>query len=177
VLAGRGAYLAAAGKELALIRESVAASFALGDDIAGSPVADSAGNFYVAGVSGDVYSLDGRLGKLWQYKAQASVLTSLAWRNGVLLFGCADRHLYALKDGELLWKFPTGGPIRSSPVTDRAGVTYFGAQDGLLYAVDANGRLAWKVNVRGEVAGAPAFDRDGGVYVATVNRRVVKLRE
>ena len=47
--------------------------------------------------------------------------------------------------GALIWKFPTGNSVGSSPTVVN-GTVYFGSWDGNLYAVDAlTGSEKWRV--------------------------------
>jgi len=73
-----------------------------------------------------------------------------------------------------LWKFPTGGPVESSPAV--AGeIVYFGSGDGRLYAADlASGREIWRFEAGGAVDGSPAAD-ETAVYVTSRNRRLVAV--
>ena len=65
--------------------------------------------------------------------------------------------------GELVWKFQTGGRVRSSPAVSD-GVIYFGSEDGYLYAVDIqSGAEKWKFQTGGRVWSSPAVS-DGVVY-------------
>jgi outer membrane protein assembly factor BamB len=61
-------------------------------------------------------------------------------------FGSADGYLYALNatNGELKWKFKTGGIIRSTPALDQNKI-YVGSWDSYFYALDQEtGKLTWK---------------------------------
>ncbi len=60
------------------------------------------------------------------------------------------------RQGEIVWKFKTGGPVRSSPVVVD-GILYVGSYDGHLYAIHSdNGELIWKYKTSGRVAGSIA---------------------
>ncbi len=71
---------------------------------------------------------------------------------------------------QLLWKFPTQAPVRSSPaVVD--GVVYVGSEDGNVYAIDATtGKLVWPkpFSTGSYVESSPAVV-NGVVYVAADN--------
>jgi len=52
-----------------------------------------------------------------------------------------------LKEPKLKWKFPTGKPVKSSPIIT-GGVVYVASDDGNLYAIDlASGKEKWKYAV------------------------------
>jgi outer membrane protein assembly factor BamB/formylglycine-generating enzyme required for sulfatase activity len=73
------------------------------------------------------------------------------------------------------WKFQTGGPVRSSPVTV-GGVVYVGSHDGYFYALDAvTGALKWKCKTQGRIAGSAAVVADA-VYFAGEDGYVYALR-
>ncbi len=55
-----------------------------------------------------------------------------------------------LKEPRLKWKFPTGGPVKSSPVA-AGGMVFVGSDDGNIYAIElSSGKELWKYP-----AGAP----------------------
>ncbi len=122
-------------------------------------------------------AIDGELRLIWRYSppqppspawpapARGSYwqgLTSIAPRvvddhafhpvvaDGRVYFGSsADDTLRAidLTSGELIWKFTCEGPIRYAP-TSNNGSILFGADDGLVYSLDAaTGELRWKFRV------------------------------
>jgi len=95
---------------------------------------------------------------------------------GVIYIGSADGALYAIYNdtGLLFWKYQTGGPIRSTPVTDGFNV-YFGSWDGYVYAVDVHfGTLSWKFDTGGIVQGSPATGA-GSVFVGSRSANVFAL--
>jgi outer membrane protein assembly factor BamB len=72
----------------------------------------------------------------------------------------------------LQWKFPTKGPVRSSPVV-AGDLVIFGSGDGNLYAVQATtGRERWRQPLGGAVASTPAVA--DGLVVATAREHVVR---
>jgi outer membrane protein assembly factor BamB len=61
--------------------------------------------------------------------------------------------------GGVLWRFPTMGPVRSSPVA-AGDVVYVGSTDGNLYALDrTTGAERWRVDVKSPVSSSPAVTR------------------
>lgn len=58
--------------------------------------------------------------------------------------------------GGVLWRFQTGGAVRSTPAL-ADGVLYVGSSDGLLYALDTeSGRIIWSFDADAPVATSPA---------------------
>ena len=60
---------------------------------------------------------------------------------------------------------PIGGSD-SSPIVDSKGTTYFGADNGAIYAVDKNGRLVMNFQIGFEWDNRPALGPDGTLYIA-----------
>jgi len=62
--------------------------------------------------------------------------------------------------GHLKWKFHTNGRVISSPAVEN-GAVYFGATDGRLYAVEAQGgALLWKARMEASITSSPAVSGD-----------------
>lgn len=72
--------------------------------------------------------------------------------------------------GQIGWKYPTQGPVLSTPAIAADGTVYFGSSDNYLYAVDAYGALLWKTSMDYPVTGAPAIAADGMIYVGADGR-------
>jgi len=67
--------------------------------------------------------------------------------------------------GGIKWKYPTGGPVRSSPAVGADGTIYIGSNDWYLYALNPDGSLKWEYPTEGEVSSSPAVGADGTIYV------------
>lgn len=69
---------------------------------------------------------------------------------------------------QIIWEFPTGDAVRSSPA--KAGsVIYVGSDDGNLYALDsATGEVQWQYETGGAITASPAVV-DGIVYVGSTD--------
>ncbi|HZF13577.1 MAG TPA: PQQ-binding-like beta-propeller repeat protein [Thermoanaerobaculia bacterium] len=75
---------------------------------------------------------------------------------------------------QVRWRFPTGGPVRSSPVL-AGGTIYVGSGDGTLRAVDpGSGKERWRFPAGGAVDSTPAV-AGGTVFVAARDRRLYAL--
>ena len=87
--------------------------------------------------------------------------------------GSADSNLYALNatNGELVWRYATGGEVASSPVVTNWAVM-FGSYDGKVYAVDAlTGMLRWSYQTGDKVVSSPALAHDT-LYVGSYDHIV-----
>src|SRR5262245_66058983 len=77
--------------------------------------------------------------------------------------------------GTLLWKFPTGDAIISSPAIGRDGTIYVGSADRNLYAFNPNGTLKWRFETAGAVHSSPAIGSDGTIYVGSRDERLYAI--
>jgi outer membrane protein assembly factor BamB len=97
----------------------------------------------------------------WDYLLSSPTLATDASRQTVLV-GSGDGHLYALDPatGEVLWRFRTGGRIRSAPAV-YDGVAYVGSGDGVVYGISlAEGREVWRFETAGTELDAADFGFD-----------------
>jgi len=69
--------------------------------------------------------------------------------------------------GTKLWDFYVGQPIQSSPALGADGTVVFGADNGKVYAVDAQGNGQWEFETRDAVVASPALAADGTVLVGS----------
>lgn len=84
----------------------------------------------------------------------------------IVLFGNDNGNLYAvdIDNGNMLWKFRTGGSIVSSPSIFNESVL-FGSTDGFYYALNiSDGKLKWKVNFNSPIYSSQAV-ANSFVYV------------
>ena len=72
--------------------------------------------------------------------------------------------------------FETGAEVASSPAIGVDGTVYIGSDDGMLYAVSADGTLIWASDTGDDVRSSPSIAPDGTVYVGSHSRAVYALR-
>jgi outer membrane protein assembly factor BamB len=84
-----------------------------------------------------------------------------------------DNHSTAVYDRDvpdnnaLLWTFPTGDQVQSSPVYHGKKV-FFGSDDGLVYAVDANmGTEIWRFDTGEAVMASPTISDSGELFIGS----------
>ena len=66
--------------------------------------------------------------------------------------------------GELVWRYPTGDEILSSPAIGSGGTILFGSSDNKLYAVTSEGNPAGDFSTGWAVKSSPAVASDGKIY-------------
>ncbi|MBN2503703.1 MAG: PQQ-like beta-propeller repeat protein [Anaerolineales bacterium] len=156
--------------------------------ISASAAIGSNGTVYIGSFDSNFYALDPQTGRVkWKFKTGDHIYCSAALlddEDGVtqaLFFGSTDGSLYALNPkGELLWRYDTGAPIRSSPVLgcmpkgQEGQIVYFGNGNGKLYALHAgDGSRRWSFDTtssdpeladRNDLNGSPALGEQG-VYI------------
>ena len=97
--------------------------------------------------------------QIWEYEAEDSVLTAVAYRNGFVFFGSRDGGVYALNatDGGLGWKADIGHPVVSSPAVTESSV-YVGADNGIIYKISSDsGRIVWQFDTEKITGGQPIY--------------------
>ena len=107
---------------------------------------------YVAGYDRRLHAINALNGQpLWDFAgAKAGYDTNPLVVEGKVILGNRDGNMYAIganhtpQQGQLIWKYQTGGPIHLSAAY-KDGVVYFAADDNYAYALSAqNGSLVWK---------------------------------
>jgi len=151
----------------------------IADEALSSPVV-AGRRVYVASADGYLHARKAKHGKRvkdpgtnWPAKIGGvyadGVVSTPAVAGGVVYAGAGDGCLYAIDavTGAELGRFPTGGPISSSPAVGDDGLVYVGSADGYLYAIDAlTGTEAWRFGAQDEIHSSPAV-ADGIVYVGS----------
>jgi outer membrane protein assembly factor BamB len=79
-------------------------------------------------------------------------------------------------DGSLKWKFAAGGIVDSSPAIAADGTIYFGAHNGIFYALDAGGKARWTFATGSEITSSPALGADGSVYFSSTDGNLYRLK-
>ncbi|UCH89619.1 MAG: PQQ-binding-like beta-propeller repeat protein [Thermoplasmata archaeon] len=67
--------------------------------------------------------------------------------------------------GKLIWKFETGGKVKSSPIIGPDGTIYVGSEDRYLYAINPDGSTKWKYKTWLNIESTPAISSDGTIYI------------
>jgi outer membrane protein assembly factor BamB len=154
---------------------------ATGGVVEASPAA--AKGLVLAGSSdGHVYAIEAAGNALaWEFREIGSggeILAPLRADEDAVFFASSDRHAYAVSISQgprLLWKYPTGAPLRTAPALDPAGpAVYLAGADRRLHAVDRQtGTALWTLDLD-EVPGSPAVIGDA-VVVGTSSGTVAAI--
>ncbi len=105
---------------------------------------------------------------LWSFPTSASVWSSPAIADGLVVVGCKDCRIYCINasNGEKVWSFRTGHEVNSSPAISN-GFVFVGCYDGWVYCLNiSSGLLFWKSEAGGIVQSSPVV-ADGRVYVGS----------
>ena len=82
-----------------------------------------------------------------------------------LFVGSDDGYLYAVKsDSTLVWRYPTGGAITSSPAVGSDGTIYVGAGNGRFCAINRDGRLKWEYAFGSAISASAAVAYNGTTF-------------
>ena len=147
-------------------------------------VADSGGFMFKVANTGQAlseFNFPGPVGSMQSSPALASDPTNPATPR--LYVGSDDGNLYAVNGttGAIVWTFPTGGPIVSSPAVATGGaqpVIVVGSNDGNVYFVLDSGSAATQMAVfpiGAAVRSSPALGSDGTVYVGADDGRLYAI--
>ena len=75
----------------------------------------------------------------------------------------------------ILWRYATGGQIRSRPAVGTEGTIYAASEDGFLYAWDPAGNLLWKSDLGWLPSDCLALGGDGTVYAGLKNKDLLAI--
>jgi outer membrane protein assembly factor BamB len=157
------------------------------DDVDSSPVIGDDGTIYFGSDNREVQALDRNGRELWRADVGGYVRAplSLGRRGDVLVpvFGPTPR-LVSLdaRTGEERWSFSVDAGASSdlgvgtAPLVDVDGNIYFGADDGFIYAISADGALRWVHHTEDRVDSDPVLGLDGTLYVGSDDDHLYAIR-
>jgi eukaryotic-like serine/threonine-protein kinase len=135
-------------------------TYITGAAIASSPAWHN-GRVYFTDNSQTLYALNATTGKLfWKLGLGTSLpyewafdyfYSSPTLSAGKIVVGSKDGCIYTIResDGQLIWKYKTGGIVRSTPAI-KDGIIYVGDTEGVLHALQLNdGKEVWQFFIAG----------------------------
>ncbi|WP_432021190.1 PQQ-binding-like beta-propeller repeat protein [Streptomyces sp. 1222.5] len=187
VLAGNSVFIGSHDGSLYALQSRTGAvkwRYTTGGSIDSSPAIVD-GKVLFTSSDGGLYAVDGVTGQLvWtrnsRYSASSPLVSEGAKPTDTRIYvGSASGELHAYDlDGNLLWVYPTGGAIESSPAiaTIQGQETVFvGSNDSYVYALaTATHQPLWRFQTRGSVTATPATD-GAHVYVGSRDGRMYAL--
>ncbi|AXT33094.1 PKD domain-containing protein [Pseudoalteromonas tunicata] len=100
---------------------------------------------YIGSTDNIFYAIDSSGSELWRFTTNGAIYGSALLlndgsTNNLVIFGSSDGYLYALNaaDGVLVWKFKSGGAIKSSP-NFKGNNIYVTSTDGKIYCITISG--------------------------------------
>lgn len=97
---------------------------------------------------------------------------TIAW--AVLIFSIIGLEIHS-QEKEPLWVFPVGASIQSSPAIGQDGTIYFGADNGIFYALTPQGKKKWEFVTSGLIVSSPAIASDGTIYITSIDKIVYAI--
>ncbi|MGI2335292.1 MAG: PQQ-binding-like beta-propeller repeat protein [Dehalogenimonas sp.] len=135
---------------------------------------------FVSTYSGKIYALNTAGTLKWVYptdnKLPSSVVSGLAYSDGLIYYGSDDGNVYALNANSGLkeWEFKTGDKIWATPVIGD-GVLYVGSFDNTFYALSTeNGNELWSFKAEGVFTGAAKIIGDT-IVVGSLDRQLYAI--
>jgi len=106
------------------------------------------------------------------------ILSSPAYSDGMVFFGCSDKHVYAINsECSILWRVHTGDKVWSTPaVVEDTHTLFIASLDSRIYSIDTlTGRINWIFPTMDAVDASPSLtydkmfigSRDGILYAFT----------
>jgi outer membrane protein assembly factor BamB len=162
-------------------------SFQARNDIDSGPVIGDDGTIYFGSDDHYVYALDRNGALRWRTDVGGYVRTPVALGlDGDVLVPVFGPHARLVSldaaSGQERWTFSVSRTdsnelgVGSSPLVDRDGNIYFGADDDYVYAIDRGGRMRWIHPTGGNVDGDPVLAADGTLIIGSDDRAVHALR-
>lgn len=127
--------------------------FYTGGTINSAPAIAADGTIYVGSNSTRFYAVNPDGTEKWRVNLAGAWYSPTLTSSGRIYVGsgATENRLFAIRDdttnGNILWSFPTGGPVTTKPAVGTTGasngIVYFGSDDGFFRAVNSSGTEVW----------------------------------
>lgn len=100
----------------------------------------------------------------WEVKLGDSSHSSPAVGTDGTVYTAADKTLFAVRDGQVVWRVRTDALIEVSPAVASEGTITVASNDHFLYGVSPAGRVRWRFDIGAWTYSSPAVTPDGLIY-------------
>jgi outer membrane protein assembly factor BamB len=125
-----------------------------------------------------VYGVSPRGDIKFRFRAKKKIYSQPAVTpSGLVVFGSQDDHVYALRQGELVWATNVGNDVDCAPSIGTDGGIFVGTDKGEVLKLDESGSIRWRSSVGGFVRGGLTIAHNGDVLLGTYGPapRVLRL--
>ena len=164
--------------------------FYTGGAILSAPAIAADGTVYVGSNSTRFYAVNPDGTEKWPVNLAGPWYSPTLTSSGRIYVGtgATENRLFAIRDegtyGNILWSYPTGGPVTTKPAVGTIGtsngIIYFGSDDGTFRAVNSSGALIWPFTPFGPpqpLRSSPAISTSGNtVYFGSNNGNLYARR-
>jgi outer membrane protein assembly factor BamB len=77
------------------------------------------------------------------------------------------------QQGEIVWRFDTGGEVYGAPALSQNGTIFFGSYSGYLFALSPSGNSLWQFRCEGKLQSNVLVDRNEVVYLSSLSSGVL----
>ena len=151
--------------------------FNTGGAVLSAPAIAADGTIYVGSNSTRFYAVNPDGTEKWHINQSGPWYSPTLTSTGRIYVGAGatENRLFAIRDdgtfGNILWSFPTFGPVTTKPAIGTVGasngIVYFGSDDGTFRAVNSSGTLVWPFTPLGLPAqpfrSSPAISAGGNI--------------
>lgn len=75
------------------------------------------------------------------------------------------------------WIFDTNSPVTNSVAVGQDGTVYAASEEGILFAIEANGNLLWSYDAKTSLTNSPSIGNDGTIYIAGENGKLFAVNK
>ena len=150
-------------------------TFPTGGRIFGSPAIGPDGTIYIGSGDQRLYAIAPDGTKKWDYPTNGDIQASPVIAADGTIYVVADTSVYALRPGDtddrLRWRAEITPPAgsASTPAVRADGTIIFGADDGIVRALNPDGSLKWRRNTETNdlIESSPIISPDGSIYIGS----------